>query len=96
MRSAKFRVSYDADSLEVLDVVDATGTTLMAVPSGDGSVELDFDTDQGAVQAPAVRFLARANIPHQVQINVSADAGDIEGNALAIAPVGPYPIMLVP
>ena len=96
VRSVKFRVSYDADSLEVLNVIDATGTMLMAVPSGDGSVELDFDTDQGAIQAPAVRFLARADIPHQVQINVSADAWDTEGKALAIAPIGPYPIMLVP
>ena len=47
VRSVKFRVSYDADSLEVLNIIDATGTMLMAVPSGDGSVELDFDTDQG-------------------------------------------------
>jgi hypothetical protein len=96
VRSAKFRVSYDAESLEVLNIIDATGTTLMVVPSGDGSVELDFDTEQGAIQAPAIRFLARVDTPHLVQITVTADAYDASGRALAIAAVAPYPIMLVP
>jgi hypothetical protein len=96
VRSAKFRVNYDAESLEVLNIIDATGTTLMVVPSGGGSVELDFDTDQGAVQAPAIRFLARVDAPHLVQITVTADARDDTGRALAIAAVAPHPIMLVP
>jgi hypothetical protein len=96
VRSAKFRVSYDAESLEVLNIIDATGTALMVVPSGDGSVELEFDTEQGAIQAPAIRFLARVDTPHLAQITVTADAWDATGKALAIAPVAPYPIMLVP
>ena len=96
LRSAKFRVRYDAESLEVLNIIDATGTALAVVPSGDGSVELEFDTEQGAIQAPAIRFLARVDTPHLVQITVTADAWDATGKALAIAPVAPYPIMLVP
>jgi hypothetical protein len=96
LRSAKFRVSYDAESLEVLNIVDATGTALMVVPSGDGSVELEFDTEQGAIRAPAIRFVARVDTPHLVQITVTANAWDATGKALAISPVAPYPIMLVP
>jgi hypothetical protein len=96
VRSAKFRVSYDVESLEVLNIIDATGTALTVVPSGDGSVELEFDTEQGAIQAPAIRFLARVDTPHLVQITVTADAWDATGKALAIAPLAPFPIMLVP
>jgi hypothetical protein len=96
VRLAKFRVDYDGESLEVLNIIDATGTTLMVVPDGAGSVDLDFDTEQGAIQAPAIRFLARVDTPHLVQIMVTVDAWDSTGNALAIAPVAPYPIMLVP
>jgi len=96
LRSAKFRVSYDAESLEVLNIIDATGTALTVVPSGDGSVDLEFDTEQGAIQAPAIRFVARVDSPHLVQITVTAKAWDATGKALAVAPVAPFPIMLVP
>jgi len=89
-------MSYDAESLEVLNIIDATGTALTIVPSGDGSVELEFDTEQGAIQAPAIRFVARVDTPHLAQITVTADARDATGKALAIAPVAPFPIMLVP
>jgi hypothetical protein len=86
-------LSYDQDALEMLDTIDGTGTTVPAVPSEPGSVELDID---GATQTAAIRFLARAGMSRSVNIAVAAQLWDQAGNALPSAALGPHSIMVDP
>jgi hypothetical protein len=95
VHSAKFRVGFDAESLEVLGIVDQNGTFLAVVPAGDSTVELDYETGAVGREPPAIRFLARVDIPRVVQLTASARAWNDAGEELSIAPFAPYPIMLV-
>ena len=96
VHSAHFRLSYDDDALEMLDMIDATGTTVPAFPSEPGNVELDLDAGRGARQAPAIRFLARTGASRSVHIAVAAELWDQAGNALPSAALGPHSIMVDP
>jgi hypothetical protein len=96
VHSAHFRLNYDDEALEVLDVIDATGTTVAVIPLGPGIVDLDLDAARGARQAPAIRFLARTGASRYVQIAVAVEFWDQAGNALPSAPVAPHSIMIEP
>jgi hypothetical protein len=96
VHSAHFRLNYDDEALEVLDVIDATGTTVAVIPLGPGIVDLDLDAARGARQAPAIRFLARTGASRYVQIAVAVELWDQAGNALPSAPVAPHSIMIEP
>jgi hypothetical protein len=80
----------------MLDLIDATGTTVPVIPLGPGVVELDLDAEAGARQAPAIRFLARADGSRSVQIAVAEELWDQAGNALPTAVVAPHSIMASP
>jgi len=94
-QSARFRVTYDATSLDVVEIVDASGTALSVVPEGGTSVVLEMDASQ-APRAPVVRFTARVDQPHTIDLVVAAEAWDANGTALAVRASGSHPIMLVP
>jgi hypothetical protein len=97
VQSAKFRVNFDPNSLEALDITDATGTSLLVSTSGAGNVELDIDQAYGAMQAPAVRFLAKGTAPFAAQITVTAEQVlDGAGKTLATIPLAPRSVMVVP
>ncbi len=94
VHSAHFRLSYDDEALEMLDVIDATGTTVPVILLGPGIVDLDLDAGAGARQAPAIRFLARAGGSRSVQIAVAAELWDKAGNALPSADLAPHSILV--
>lgn len=96
VQSANFRLSYDDDALEVLDMTDAIGTTLPVSRSEPGRVELNLDVGRGATQAPAIRFLARTGTSRAVQIAVAVELWDQAGNALPSTAPAPYTIMVDP
>jgi hypothetical protein len=96
VHSAHFRLSYDDGALELLDMMDANGTTLPVFPSEPGSVELDLDVGRGAEQAPAIRFLARTGTSRSVEIAVAAELWDQAGNALPSAALTPRSITVDP
>jgi hypothetical protein len=83
---ARFRIDYDADALEPIEVVDPNGTTLPAIPTGPGSIELEFDLNQGLQQPTIVRFQARASVPRVASITVTPELRDAAGNALLAPP----------
>jgi hypothetical protein len=96
VESAKFHLFYDTDGLEMLDVVDAAGTTLQAVARGDGSVDLDYDASPTPTQAPSARFLVRTDAARLTYIVVTAEVKDRDGRGLPTTPLAPFPVMLVP
>jgi hypothetical protein len=96
VHSAHFRLSYDDEALEILDAIDATGTTIPVIPLGPGIADLDLDAERGARQAPAIRFLARTGASRSVQIAVAVDLWDKAGNALPSADLAPHSIMVEP
>jgi hypothetical protein len=96
VHSAHFRLSYDDEALEMLDVIDATGTTIPMILSGPGIVDLNLDAAAGARQAPAIRFLTRAGGSRSVQIAVAVDLWDKAGNALPSVDLAPHSIMVEP
>jgi hypothetical protein len=93
---AKFVLAYDTDALEVLDGIDANGTTLPIMPSGEGTVELDFDRALGAARWPSVRFLVRVTEPRAVLFTVVAQLHDAAGNQLPTAASSPASMTLWP
>lgn len=96
IQSAKFELAYDTNALEVLDSIDANGTSLPIMPSGDGTVELQFDRALGAARWPAVRFLVRVTEPRSIQLSVVAEIRDAAGNVLPVEASSPMSIMLWP
>jgi hypothetical protein len=96
VHSAHFRFSYDDEALEILDAIDATGTTVPVIPLGPGIADLNLDAERGARQAPAIRFLARTGASRSVQIAVAVDLWDKAGNALPSADLAPHSIMVEP
>ena len=96
VHSAHFRLSYDDEALEILDAIDATGTTVPVIPLGPGIADLDLDAERGASQAPAIRFLARTGASRSVQIAVAVDLWDKAGNALPSADLAPHSILVDP
>ena len=80
----------------MLDVIDATGTTIPMILSGPGIVDLNLDAAAGARQAPAIRFLTRAGGSRSVQIAVAVDLWDKAGNALPSVDLAPHSIMVEP
>jgi hypothetical protein len=96
VHSAHFRLSYDDEALEILDAIDATGTTVPVIPLGPGIADLDLDAERGARQAPAIRFLARTGASRSVEIAFAVDLWDKAGNALPIADLAPHSIMVEP
>ena len=96
VHSAHFRLTYDDEALEILDAIDATGTTVPVIPLGPGIADLDLDAERGARQAPAIRFLARTGASRSVQIAVAVDLWDKAGNALPSADLAPHSIMVEP
>jgi hypothetical protein len=96
VHSAHFRLSYDDEALEMLDVIDATGTTIPMILSGPGIVDFNLDAEAGARKAPAIRFLTRAGGSRSVQIAVAVDLFDKAGNALPSADLAPHSIMVEP
>jgi hypothetical protein len=96
VHSAHFRLSYDDEALEILDAIDATGTTVPVIPLGPGIADLDLDAERGARQAPAIRFLARTGVSRSVEIAVAVDLWDKAGNALPSADLAPHSIMVEP
>jgi hypothetical protein len=96
VHSAHFRVSYDDEALEILDAIDATGTTVPVIPLGPGIADLDLDAERGARQAPAIRFLARTGASRSVEIAFAVDLWDKAGNALPIVDLAPHSIMVEP
>ena len=96
VHSARFRLSYEDDALETLDMIDATGTTVPVIPMAPGIVDLDLDAERGAIQAPAIRFLARTGASRPVQIAVAVELRDQAGNALPSAALAPHSIMIEP
>ena len=96
VHSAHFRLTYDDDALEILDMIDATGTTVPVIPLGPGIVDLDLDAERGATQAPAIRFLARTGAWRPVQIAVDVELWDQAGKALPSAPLAPHSIIVEP
>lgn len=99
VQSAKFRVNYDAESLEVLDISDSTGTGLSVVATDPPSVQLEFESGEGTsgTQPLAVRFLARGgDTPRSAQIAVTADLLDGAGKPLATMPPSSSSVLVVP
>jgi hypothetical protein len=94
--SVRFRLNYDVDALELINVVDSSGTVFATVPNGDGSVDLDMDDVHNTVAPPAATFLVRVTEPRTIQFAASADAKDAEGNSLPTTPIAVAPMMLIP
>jgi hypothetical protein len=96
VHSAHFRLSYDDEALEILDGIDATGTTVPVIPLGPGIADLNLDAERGGRQAPAIRFLARTGGSRFVEIAVAVDLWDRAGNALPSAELAPHSITVGP
>ena len=96
VHSAHFRLAYDDEALEILDAIDATGTTVPVIPLGPGIADLDLDAERGARQAPAIRFPARTGASRSVQIAIAVDLWDKAGNALPSADLAAHSIVVEP
>jgi hypothetical protein len=96
VRSARFSVSYDTDVLELVEIVDATGTVLLMPPTLPGRIDLEYDTRLGASRMPAARFLARSVAPYPTQVELAVEAQDASDARIPVKPVAPTSVMIVP
>lgn len=94
--SARFRVHYDDDALEVLDIIDATGAPVAGSMPERGMVDFDLDAGRGARQAPAIRFLARTSGVREIRFSVEAFLRDRDNLELPVAPTAPRSIVVEP
>jgi hypothetical protein len=94
---ANFRLTYDADALDLVEVQNASGATPSVIDQPPGTVELSYDRGEGTRELPTARFVAKSgDQPHSAKIAVTAELFDSTGRAITINSPAPHSVMLMP